>query len=207
MTVGDPSVFAIESGITQAYSRLSFRALGYFVIHIGACRYGVFAPDATMLACSFDEVGARIARRGKHVAPFSKEAGGAIANAYFLAKEGVGKTDEEVFGIVLADFLDLVYSRDLVWAPDGDEAFDDGSFVLHFDVGNRVRLIGFNTTDCTARHHYDAATFHEVWLDANEYYNTLEMWRDAFIREWEAAPKISEEDDQRPPAFGLANAN
>ena len=31
MLIGDPSEFAVESGITKAYERLSFRALGYFV--------------------------------------------------------------------------------------------------------------------------------------------------------------------------------
>jgi hypothetical protein len=56
MIVGDPSVFAIESEITRAYERLSFRALGYFVIYVCGRSYGVRAPDATMLACSFDAV-------------------------------------------------------------------------------------------------------------------------------------------------------
>ena len=35
----------------------------------------------------------------------------------------------------------------LVSAPDGDEAFDDGSYVLQFDVGDRVRLIAFKRPD------------------------------------------------------------
>ena len=36
MIVGDPSIFAIESGITKAYERPSFLALGFFVLHVGA---------------------------------------------------------------------------------------------------------------------------------------------------------------------------
>ena len=69
MIVGKPSIFAIESCIKTPYSRLGFRALGYFLIHIQGHRYGVQQPDATMLACSFDEVERRIKNRGMHTAP------------------------------------------------------------------------------------------------------------------------------------------
>src|SRR5580700_10908121 len=81
--IGDPSVFAIESGITQAYDRLSQRALGFFVIPVGGRRFGVYKPDATMLGCSFDTVQRRIAERGTHTASFANETdGGRIADAF-----------------------------------------------------------------------------------------------------------------------------
>ena len=48
MIIGDPSVFAVESGFTKAYKRLSFRALGFFVIHVGACRYDLFSPKSSL---------------------------------------------------------------------------------------------------------------------------------------------------------------
>ena len=73
MLVGDPSKFAIESSISIAYEELGARALGFFVIHIGGRRYGVHEPDASWLACSFDEVERRLAERGTHTAPFSSE--------------------------------------------------------------------------------------------------------------------------------------
>jgi len=93
MLVGDSKLFAIESGTTKAYERLSFRALGYFVIHIAGLRYGVLAPDATMLACSFDEVERRIARRGRHTAPFASQIdGGKIADAY---RDAIYAPDQE----------------------------------------------------------------------------------------------------------------
>lgn len=73
MLVGDPSIFAIESGIYKAYKRLHFRAWGFFVIHVKGRRYGVYEHDATTPANSLDEVEKRIARLGKHTAPFAAE--------------------------------------------------------------------------------------------------------------------------------------
>jgi len=72
MIAGNPSRFAVESGITEAYERLSFLALGFFNVHIEGRRYGVHATDATLLACSFDEIEERIAERGIHTAPLQR---------------------------------------------------------------------------------------------------------------------------------------
>jgi hypothetical protein len=69
MIIGDKYRFAIESGMTKVYARLGFRALDWFNIHLQGQRYGVHERDATLLACSFDKVGDRIARRGDHTAP------------------------------------------------------------------------------------------------------------------------------------------
>jgi hypothetical protein len=201
MIVGTPSIFAIESGITHAYERLSFRALGYFVLHLGGQRYGVHAPDASLLACSLDEVEDRLARGGAHIAPFASEAdGGEIADAF---REAVYATDQEeksFFGILQPEFSDLLYAQHLIWAPDGDEAFNDGSYVLHFDVGEQVRLIGFR---CGDGYHHDPKTLRDVWLPASDYYGILQQWRDAFVAEWRAMPKISEEEDQKEPNKAL----
>ena len=71
------------------------------------------------------------------------------------------------------------------WAPDGDEAFDDGSYVLQFDVDERVRLLAFKRPDAFV----DAGSVREVWLAADTYYGTLREWRDKFIAEWKTLPK------------------
>ena len=139
MRIGDPSSLAIESGITQAYTRLSLRALGFCVLHVGGTRYGVYKPDATALANSFDEVERRISFRGSHTASLAIEPdAGEIANAYINAAYA-DEQRESYFGIPLLQFLDLIYTNRLTWAPDGDEAFDDGSYVLQFDVADQVR--------------------------------------------------------------------
>jgi hypothetical protein len=40
-------------------------------------------------------------------------------------------------------FHEATYAVDLVGAPDADEAFDDGSHILQFDIGDQVRLVAF----------------------------------------------------------------
>jgi hypothetical protein len=190
MIVGDPSTFAIESGITCAYERLSFRALGYFVLHVAGQTYGVRGPEATMLACSLDAVEKRLAERGNHTAPFAAEAdAGKIVDAYWRA---IFNDEQELtyFGIPLMQFRDLfsASSRDCAWAPDGDEAFDDGTHVLQFDVGDRVRLIAFRFPGCGCPP--DKLT--DVWIPADDFYSILQRWHDGFVAEWAAAPKTPE---------------
>lgn len=190
MITGDPAIFAIESSITKAYERMGFRALGYFLIHVSNRVYGVRKPDATMLACSFDEVRRRIESRGKHTAPFAGIAGaGAIADA---VREAIFAPDpaESFFDIPLEEFRKLFYTpiSDRMWVPDGDEAFDDGSYVLQFDVDDSVRLIAFKSG---ADYRHDPATLKEAWLAADTFYQILERWRDAFEAEWASAPKVA----------------
>jgi hypothetical protein len=188
MTIGNPPVFAIESGITQAYDRLSQRALGFFVIHVGGRRFGVYEPGATMMGCSFDTVQRRVARRGAHSAPFATESNaGKIADAFRNAMYAE-EPDQSYLGIPLAEFRGLFFraSNDLMWAPDGDEAFDDGSFVLQFDVKDQVRLIAFRSTDGYV---HDPATLRDVWMPADEFYRVLQQWYQAFDAEWSAMPK------------------
>ncbi|MBP9903781.1 MAG: hypothetical protein KBH45_20195, partial [Verrucomicrobia bacterium] len=131
MLIGDPSEFAIESSISIAYEELGARALGSFVIHIGGRCYGVREPDASWMACSFGAVEDRIAKRGAHTAPFATEPdAGKIADAYRDAIYATDQENEEFFGLPHSEFRDCFYSKPLVWAPDGDEAFDDWSYVL-----------------------------------------------------------------------------
>jgi len=181
MIVGNPSILAIESGVTQAYERISLRALGFFVIHVGGRRYGVYKPDATMLACSFDEVNNRIGDRGGHIVPFAATLdAGKIADA-FLSAVYADVHDVRYFNIPWRDFCKMIYSNHIVWAPDGDAGFDDGSYVLQFDVQDRVRLIAFKNG---GDHLHDPSTLSEVWVTADNFYTVLQQWRNAFEAEW-----------------------
>jgi hypothetical protein len=55
----------------------------------------------------------------------------------FAIESGISQAYEQV------GLRDMIYSRHILWAPDGDAAFDDGSYILQFDVDERVRLIAF----------------------------------------------------------------
>jgi hypothetical protein len=84
-----------------------------------------------------------------------------------------------------AEFTKTLYSNSLVWAPDCDEAFDDGSYVLQFDTGDRVRLNAFRRPDALV----DPASVRESWLSSDIFYNALREWRHTFMAEWESLPK------------------
>ena len=181
MIVGERSLFAIESEITRAVPNLSQRALGFFVIHISGRTFGIKQPDASMMGCSFNEVNDRLKRRGTHSTPVLDDIGAAeVAEAYLDAiHRDTVRTD--YFGLSRTKFVETVYSNAVTWAPDGDEAFDDGSHVLQFDIGSRVRLVAFVNT---ASPDDMIGTISEEWLEAELFYNVLSRWREAFALEW-----------------------
>ena len=199
MIIGNQAVFALEHGIKHAFSRLSFRALGYFIIYISGRSFGVRSKDATMLSNSFDEVQERLNRRGLHIAPFSLEAkAGDIADAFRDSFYSPNDSSKKFLGIGQVEFRDLVISNHLIWAPDGGAAFDDGSYVLHFDVDNRVRLIAYQLEPWGDDFRHNPNSICDQWLDADEFYGVLNQWREEFTAEWISAQKIPEDADSLP---------
>jgi len=194
MTIGDPSKFAIESGLTKAYQRLSFRGLGYFVLHIGGQSYGVHEPDATLLALAYDDVGRRIAERGKHLAPFAKNPDAfqimsAVQHAWSESKVN----GQEVLGMPKYEFLKFFESKAFLRCVLDrlyDEAFEDGSRILHFDIQGQVRLIACRFK--AGGQQPDAITLSDVWLPADEFYRILAEWHRRFEAEWLASEKVAE---------------
>lgn len=179
MITGNPQFFAIESDICQVYSSLGLMGLGFFVLHLQGNVYGVRERDATALACSYDSVGDILDNRGLHEVKLLQDADAhAIAEAFRMVHYFPDQEDCLFFGMKGGEFSDLINEKQVVWAPDGDEAFDDSSYVLQFDVGNRVRLIAFKA----AMEHpvYNRSTLREVWLPADEYYDMLGQWRQQF---------------------------
>ncbi len=166
MIIGNPARFAVEYSITEVYEILSQRALGYFVIHVSGEAYGIKAPDAALLGGAFYELQEIIERRGTHVAPFSSEPDAAeIANGY-LAAYNLDREHEIFFDMRACDFYSFLWSKKI---PSGcfDEAFDDGTHFLLFDIGDQVRFIIFKNKE------YRADPISEIWLDADEFYGIL----------------------------------
>lgn len=180
MIVGDCRIFAIESGITEAVESLSQLALGYFVIHVGGRVFGVRQPDASMLGCSFNEVEHRLQRRGTHVPPISLDVPATdIATAYLDAfYRDNARTD--YFGLSQHQFVDALQPSGTIWAPDGDEAFDDGSHILQFDVDGRVRIVAFLNTEVPDDF---SQTISEEWVDADLFYAIVSGWKTLFSLE------------------------
>ena len=184
LMVGNPAVFALESSITQVSNILGQFALGFFNIHVAGARYGVNSPDATMLGCSLNEVERRLNGRGTHIfLPGLEQDAITIADACIGAMYEEGRQTDIFFGLSAEGFRELLSSRNIVWAPDGDEAFDDCSVVLQIDQAERVRLIAFkNFVD----REDVARTLSEIWLDEDEFYNMLKTWVASFRAQREA---------------------
>jgi hypothetical protein len=190
MNVGNPSHFAIESIISEAFERPSFLAIGYFVIHILGRRYGVATPDATLLACSFDRVNELISSRNAiNARCLDHLSAGWIADAYRVEIFGADSASLESVpdSELLLNFINQNIAT-LQWAPDGDEAFDDGSFILQMNVGKDVRLIGFR---CKSDGLHDPSTLREIRIDQDSFYDILETWSRKFLLEWKSLPKNS----------------
>lgn len=188
--VGDKNRLALESSILRARRDWGHLALGYFVIYIEGQRYGILEPDATMLGCSYQEVKRRIDNRGSHCPFFSTwPNAGQVADAYSQAVYGNIGPDERQLGKSPELLREIVYANQVQWAPDRDEAFDDGSYVLQFDVGDQVRIIGFFKGDDQSHIQH---TRRGLWLPADEFYGLLVQWRQWFEVERAAAIHASD---------------
>jgi hypothetical protein len=187
LLVGDKDKFAIESYISEAFDRLSFRALGYFVLHIRGCEFGVRSTNATLLANSFDGVLRRIKNRGQHTMPLSLDI--SAAELAGLVREGLydespGKNFKDDFQI--ENFVKELIGRNVIFAPDGDAAFDDGSHVLQVDKVDCVWLVGFKNLGMANE---DIASLVELKINPDDFYGVLQEWCNKFELSWKAALK------------------
>lgn len=190
MIVGDPSVFALESEVSVVYAGpgATLWPMGFFQLHLAGASFGVREPDASVLSCSFDAVGRRLRLRGHHDAPFTRGTSAShVARAVRRALYFAVPEEETFFGMSQALFAACVHERDLLWVPDGDEAFDDGSYVLQLDQEDEVRLIGFRSIEGDA---YEQGTLREVELSAETFYGLLHTWASGFEAEWQAMPRM-----------------
>lgn len=194
MIIGQTSFFAIESEINVAFPRRSLQGLGYFRIHVGGIAYGVKAPDATMLANSFDEVNTRVAARGSHQAHFGAHAdAGELADTIAASIYGPEVSNTLAKEWPEERMMDALTAGRIVWAPDGDEAFDDSSLVVHFDIGDRVRIVGFKRDDDHT--HHVPASLRDVSMQADSFYGILQHWSEAFTSERDL--KLKDPDNAR----------
>lgn len=182
MIIGDASIFAIASSVTAVYSLNDMKVLGSFCYHVAGKSYGVQHPRATMLGCSMDAIQARIARRGAHVSSFSSRSATHIARLYLSGWYGLHHGGEESLQTEAQSFALEGQLAQWVMAPDGDEAFDDGSHVLQFDLHNRVRLIAFRNEEGLDEM---LDSISEVEMEEELFYSILQDWDKSFRSECE----------------------
>lgn len=178
MIVGSAENFALESGLSCPVKNTSQQALGFFLIHLGGVEFGVRDSEATLLGCSIDTVEQRLATRGCHVSErLASLSAKELADLYlssFYDETGHSTRTQN-------DFLD----GNVIWCPDGDAAFDDGSHVLQFDQGKHVRLVAFRNDDG------NSSDLTERTILADDYYSILKTWLSEFRKERDIALKNS----------------
>ncbi|HKN20506.1 MAG TPA: Imm42 family immunity protein [Terracidiphilus sp.] len=189
MMIGNPDAFAIESSIFEAYDSPGQMALGFFVFYVGGRRYGYREPDSTLIGTSFNGVRRRIADRGNHKSPLPSEADAAEIAAAVSHENSLDDMDDmRLYGIPWLQFFSALYSSGCVLAPDNEQGFDDGSYVLQFDEGDTVRLIAFHVT---ANYQFEAGSLRDVRLPQEDFYGILQEWHTHFEFEWRSLPKVT----------------
>ncbi len=185
MICGDINTFAIESFISIAYERVSFLAMGNFLIHINNICYGRREPDASLLACSYNKVqellNEDVTNDSVLMSNFvNRYPANTIADVFRISIYGAESysSSEDYHEIIVSAFKDL-YPK-CVWAPDGDEAFDDGSYILIFQSCNKIRLIGFRILSNGLS---DLSTLSDLTISKDHFRSVLKEWSERFIQE------------------------
>ncbi len=186
MLIGDTSMFAVESGLTVAWESRRWRGAGWFILHVGGREYGLRRNDAASLGCHLLNLKEQIARRGIHVAPFAEEPDAHKIAFAFRHSVYAEESHDIYLGLPALELSRISSSSDLLGLTNGQEAFDDGSEVLQFDIGGRVRLIAYTSRKGWA---HDPETLRDTWLPADAFYGVLQRWVNAFESEWSAMPK------------------
>ncbi|MGB7815670.1 MAG: Imm42 family immunity protein [Methylotenera sp.] len=175
IVVGEPNLFAIESCVSEFYKEKGQLAIGYFIVYVGGLCYGIKSPDATLLACSFYQIDDILKKRTNYTSLFSDVDAQVLADMYLAAIYAENSDDSLYFGKSAQEIKQMLYESDVIWAPDGDAAFDDGSHILLFNFNHMVRLIAFKNSES-----YKATNLQELLIPSDSFYDILDGWKSQF---------------------------
>jgi hypothetical protein len=185
---GNPDQFAFEFGIFQAFNSASIPANGHAIIHVNGMSYGRDDPEASSLGYIYGDVEYRLScPGGRVIRQWDGASAEQIARSYVAAFHTSEGENTELH-LSRDEFIALVNKQRLGWASSGEEAWDDGSVVLQFDVGTRVRLVAFKTDYVDSKTTYH--TFTERYVESAEFYQVLSEWKAAFDAEWNRQHKF-----------------
>jgi hypothetical protein len=170
---GERDAFAIVCEVSEWLERDSQLGIGSFRYFVAGASFGRSEPDATLLGCSVQNVERRIRSRGRRVYLVEDGMNAAeIVSGYLrlYSAAWIGDRGASLYRTASVE----AYGRDgVVAAPDGDEAFDDGSHVLQFDRGDDVRVIAVRNFDTEAE---ALGSVREALLTADQFYGVLSKW-------------------------------
>ena len=180
MIVGDRSRFAVEIELHPDSPKSISTGFGLYRFWIADQPYGRSAPDASCLAASCDALRERLGQRGHHDATGMPTGNplGILERAYWL----IYRVTDVHIASRQASAQEVAQARRLMMAPDGDEAFDDGSFVVQWDdrgvVGLAAGLVGEGDgpmiVDPVRSIRLGTVDFYDVVAGAVNFFDTLE---------------------------------
>ncbi|MBB4100454.1 hypothetical protein GGR46_004026 [Sphingomonas kyeonggiensis] len=180
--VGNPEMLAIESCVDEFVAQKSQMGIGYFLIHVGGRQYGVKKPRACVMGNSYNEIVSRISQDGKHILNSSSKIDSKELSIYIL--NSIYNRGFEG-GVIPSQWSkeidDNLYANALIWAPDGDSAFDDGSHVVQVDDGQFARITAFINAETQDEFENSIS---DVILRRETFYETLGAWAREFDGQW-----------------------
>lgn len=170
------ALFGIQTHIEAIHADPFPMALGYHRFRVGSNWYGSTEPDATALGCSRSAIAERLQRRGQHVYnALGEQEPDALMNAWMVSEYGKDYAPwTPVAGMGREELNDAIHSSHALMAPDGDAAFDDGSQILQFDVGEAVQLVAARLTGEVGWP--VAVDLVGIRIPASEFYDCLADW-------------------------------
>jgi hypothetical protein len=169
--IGDRNQFAFDIRVCRLTPNLYYKGIGYFLIYVNGVRYGLSHCEAETLVSPYEAMKKRLQFRGGHVAEFSqypdpKE----IALAVW--EPGYGEVQKETYaGLPIDRVVEMVHSGHIDWFPCGGSGFDDGSDIIQFDIGDKVRIIGYRVLDIYGT----LADITDIQMPADEFYSLLQQ--------------------------------
>lgn len=179
MKLDRDSKFVIGFEISKVFPEPSLVALGCMSITINGVQYGVADKDASFLACSRDAIEQRIEEAGSFLAPEIDEMDAAeLAKCVLIGRYADSESIESLRYNRSKNIYQYVCENQILWIPDGDSAFDDGSHILHMDAHNgKVRLVGWKKDgEISIRED----TLQDLWLESSIFYGELSNWLKRF---------------------------
>lgn len=136
MIFGDKSSFAIEIEIDEIYNDC-FIGDGFFIVFINGVFYGRRERNATSFPSTLNQLSYFIDNMINTDISLENKSKEDISIGYYCQNYS-----EKNLSCYNKDFLEKTCNL-ITWSP--DEAFDDGSYVIHFDNAGKTRIIGFKS--------------------------------------------------------------
>lgn len=164
MVFGDKNSFAIEVEVNERYDDY-FIGDGFIVVYIKNICYGRKEKLATSFPCSVKQLETFIKNNINNGIDLNKYTKDDIAFSYYI--QNYSDLDLSMYN------KDFLFKTKCLTTWDFDEAFDDGSYIIHFDYGDKTRIIGFKSCIIKDKCMVQKDSVNEVYIQREEFVRIL----------------------------------